>query len=102
MVMAFFGNMMFTYNFWPVDVNHVVWEIRLHFPEPKTLADLVSRDFGAKRFRDLLCEDKTGHEALQAGCESQARPYLVIGDQEVQIRAFHRSVDDYMAGARNG
>ncbi len=102
MVMSFFGNMMFTYNFWPVDVNHLVWEIRLHFTEPKTLADLVSRDFSAKRFRDLLCEDKTGHEALQTGCESQARPYLVIGDQEVQIRAFHRSVDDYMAGVQNG
>ena len=102
MVMSFFGNMMFTYNFWPVDVNHLVWEIRLHFTEPKTLADLVSRDFSAKRFRDLLCEDKTGHEALQTGCESKARPYLVIGDQEVQIRAFHRSVDDYMAGVQNG
>ncbi|GAA1124616.1 aromatic ring-hydroxylating oxygenase subunit alpha [Nocardioides aquiterrae] len=98
MVMSFFGNMMFTYNFWPIDVNHVVWEIRLHFPEPANLADLVSREFGAKRFRDLLCEDKTGHEAIHRGCESEARPHIFLGDQEVQIRAFHRSVDDYLEG----
>jgi phenylpropionate dioxygenase-like ring-hydroxylating dioxygenase large terminal subunit len=98
MVMSFFGNMMFTYNFWPIDVNHVVWEIRLHFPKPESLADLVSREFAAKRFRDLLCEDKTGHEAIHRGCESQARPHIFLGDQEVQIRAFHRSVEDYLEG----
>lgn len=100
MVMSFFGNMMFTYNFWPLDVNHVVWEIRLHFPEPASLADLVVREFGAKRFRDLLCEDKTGHEAIHRGCESGARPHIFLGDQEVQIRAFHHSVDQYMEGNR--
>lgn len=100
MVMSFFGNMMFTYNFWPLDAHHVVWEIRLHFPKPTTLADLVSREFGAKRFRDLLCEDKTGHEAIHRGCESQARPHIFLGDQEVQIRAFHRSVDDYLDGSK--
>jgi len=101
MVMSFFGNMMFTYNFLPIDVNHVVWEIRLHFPAPKSLADLVSRECSAKRFRDLLCEDKTGHESIHRGCESQARPVIFLGDQEVQIRAFHRSVDDYMKGNSN-
>lgn len=101
MVMSFFGNMMFTYNFWPVDVNHVVWEIRLHFPAAKTLADLVSREFSTKRFRDLLCEDKTGHESIHRGCESLARPVIFLGDQEVQIRAFHRSVDDYVKGNAN-
>jgi Rieske 2Fe-2S family protein len=101
MVMSFFGNMMFTYNFWPQDESNVVWEIRLHFPAAKTLADLVSREFSAKRFRDLLCEDKSGHEAIQRGCESEARPYIFLGDQEVQIRAFHRSVDDYLEGIRN-
>ncbi len=101
MVMSFFGNMMFTYNFWPIDVNHVHWEIRLHFTEAKTLADLVSREFAAKRFRDLLCEDKTGHETIHRGCESQARPHIFLGDQEVQIRAFHRSVDDFMKGGEH-
>ncbi|MCW2724201.1 MAG: Iron sulfur protein large subunit of 2-hydroxypyridine dioxygenase [Frankiales bacterium] len=101
MVIGFLGNFMFTYNIWPVSVGHSVWEIRMHYPKAKTLADRVCQDLMKVRFRDLLCEDVTGHAALQIGLTSKARPEIVLGEQEVQIRSFHKNVDDYIARSTN-
>jgi phenylpropionate dioxygenase-like ring-hydroxylating dioxygenase large terminal subunit len=97
MVLAFFNNSMFTYNIWPEAENQTTWEIRLHYLEPANLAERVINDQAKCRFRDLLCEDQAGHEALQAGLTSRARDEFVLGEQEVQIRAFHATLDDYMS-----
>lgn len=97
MVLAFFNNSMFTYNIWPVAVDQTVWEIRLHYLEPTNLAEKVINEQAKCRFRDLLCEDQAGHEALQAGLTSRARDIFVLGEQEVQIRSFHKTLDDYLA-----
>jgi phenylpropionate dioxygenase-like ring-hydroxylating dioxygenase large terminal subunit len=101
MVVAFFGNSMFTYNIWPEAVNQTTWEIRLHYQEPTNLAERVINEQAKCRFRDLLCEDAIGHEALQIGLESRARDAFVLGDQEIQIRAFHKNLDEYMERADN-
>lgn len=99
MVIAFLGNSMFTYNFWPVDVDRTVWEIRFHYPEPRTLAEHVAIEQMKSRLRDVLCEDQIGHEALQVGLTSQARPEIVLQDQEVQIRSFHKTLDERIGGS---
>ncbi|MCW2845460.1 MAG: Rieske [2Fe-2S] protein [Nocardioides sp.] len=100
MVLAFFNNSMFTYNIWPEAVDQTTWEIRLHYPKPTNLAERVLVEQAKSRFRDLLCEDQAGHEALQVGLTSQARDIFVLGEQEVQIRAFHHNLDNYMDGVR--
>jgi Rieske 2Fe-2S family protein len=97
MVLAFFNNSMFTYNIWPVAEDDTVWEIRLHYLEPSNLAERVINEQAKCRFRDLLCEDQAGHQALQAGLTSRARDEFLLGEQEVQIRAFHKTLDDYMS-----
>jgi phenylpropionate dioxygenase-like ring-hydroxylating dioxygenase large terminal subunit len=101
LIIGFLGNFMFTYNVWPESVGHSVWEIRMHHPKAENLADRVTHDLMKVRFRDLLCEDVAGHAALQVGLESRARDIFVVGDQEVQIRAFHKNLDDYMERADN-
>jgi phenylpropionate dioxygenase-like ring-hydroxylating dioxygenase large terminal subunit len=100
MVLAFFNNSMFTYNIWPVAVDQTIWEIRLHYPKPTNLAERVLVEQAKSRFRDLLCEDQAGHEALQVGLTSRARDSFVLGEQEVQIRAFHKTLDDYVNRAK--
>jgi phenylpropionate dioxygenase-like ring-hydroxylating dioxygenase large terminal subunit len=101
MVLAFFNNSMFTYNFWPGEVDRTTWEIRLHYPKPASLGERVLVEQAKCRFRDLLCEDQAGHQALQTGLASRARDDFVLGDQEIQIRAFHKTLDTLMqAGAR--
>lgn len=102
MVIAFFGNMMFTYNFWPVAVDETVWEVRFHYPEPRNLADRVAIEQMKCRIRDAVCEDQFGHEALQVGLTSRARPSIVLQDQEIQIRNFHHALDQRISGESNG
>ncbi|WP_214370228.1 aromatic ring-hydroxylating oxygenase subunit alpha [Pseudonocardia sp. H11422] len=99
MVVAFLGNSMFTYNFWPIGVDETVWEIRFHYPHPRTLAERVAIEQMKSRLRDVLCEDQVGHEALQVGLRSRARPDFVLQDQEIQIRSFHKSLDERISGA---
>ncbi|SFL36730.1 aromatic ring-hydroxylating oxygenase subunit alpha [Geodermatophilus ruber] len=101
MVLAFFGNQLFTYNIWPEAVNQTTWEIRLHYPAATNLAEWALNEQAKNRFRDLLCEDQAGHEALQVGLESRARDSFVLGDQEIQIRAFHKNLDEQMERAEN-
>ncbi|NMI00995.1 aromatic ring-hydroxylating oxygenase subunit alpha [Pseudonocardia acidicola] len=96
LVIAFFNNSMFTYNIWPHAVDQTVWEIRLHYPEPANLGERVLVEQAKCRFRDLLCEDQAGHQALHVGLRSGARDDFVLGEQEVQIRAFHTTLDDVM------
>jgi phenylpropionate dioxygenase-like ring-hydroxylating dioxygenase large terminal subunit len=96
LVLMFQGAMLVTYNFWPEAPDRVTWEMRFHFPKPKTLLDSVSNEHGRIRQRDLLSEDKLGHEALQIGLESRSRPVWYPGEQEVQIRSFHHNVDSYI------
>jgi hypothetical protein len=100
-VLAFFNNQMFTYNIWPEAVDQTVWEIRLHYPKAKNLAERVILEQAKCRFRDLLCEDQAGHEALQVGLKSRARDEFVLGEQEIQIRAFHHNLDNYINGVTN-
>ncbi|MFI6353589.1 aromatic ring-hydroxylating dioxygenase subunit alpha [Streptomyces sp. NPDC050743] len=96
LVIAFFNNSMFTYNFWPSAVDQTTWEIRLHYPEPASLGERVLVEQAKCRFRDLLCEDQAGHQALHVGLKSRARDEFVLGEQEVQIRAFHTTLDHVM------
>jgi phenylpropionate dioxygenase-like ring-hydroxylating dioxygenase large terminal subunit len=98
MVIAFFGNMMFTYNFWPVSVDETVWEIRFHYPAPRNLGDRVAIEQMKCRIRDAICEDQFGHEALQVGLTSCARSSFVLQDQEIQVRSFHHALDNCMLG----
>lgn len=99
MVIAFLGNMMFTYNFWPIGVDETVWEIRFYLPHARTLGERVAIEQKKVQLRDLLCEDQIGHEAMQVGLTSRARPDFVLQDQEIQLRSFHKSLDERMNGA---
>lgn len=96
LVIAFFNNSMFTYNIWPHAVDQTVWEIRLHYPAPTNLGERVLVEQAKCRFRDLLCEDQAGHQALYTGLRSRARNNFALGEQEIQIRAFHKTLDDVM------
>ena len=98
MVLAHFGNMIFTYNFWPIAVDETIWEVRFYFPEPRNLGDRVAIEQMKCRVRDAICEDQYGHEALQVGLTSRARSTFILQDQEIQIRSFHHSLDRHIAG----
>ncbi|MBI3329351.1 MAG: aromatic ring-hydroxylating dioxygenase subunit alpha [Nitrospinae bacterium] len=48
------------------------------------------------RLRNVLQEDAKAHETLQAGLASRAKTHLLLQDDEIQIRYFHKVLEDYV------
>ena len=47
----------------------------------------------------MLDQDAANLPGVQAGMNSRGYRGLWIGDQEVRIRHFHKTIDDYIYGA---
>ena len=98
LVIGLLVDSMFTFNFWPVAVDQTVWEVRMHLPEPATAADLFVQHFWKARIRDVLAEDIAGHENVHTAISSRAKREIVLQDEEIQIRSFHKTLQGYMQG----
>ena len=98
LVIGLLADSMFTFNFWPVAVDQTVWEVRMHLPEPATAADLFVQHFWKARIRDVLAEDIAGHENVHTAISSRAKREIVLQDEEIQIRSFHKTLQGYMQG----
>jgi hypothetical protein len=51
--------------------------------------------------RVVFDEDATAHETVHAGLASRAKKHLILQDEEVAVRHFHKVVDEQVA-IRNG
>lgn len=85
-----------TYNFWPLAVDRCTWEIKFHFPPAETASQQLSQEYLKHRICDVLQEDAVAHETLQAGLTSRAKTHLILQDDEIQIRHFHKVLEDHM------
>ncbi|QLQ09752.1 MAG: aromatic ring-hydroxylating dioxygenase subunit alpha [Nocardioidaceae bacterium] len=95
-VIAMLGDVTLVYNFWPEAVDHTVWKIDAYSPKPKTAADLLMAHFWRGKLRDIISEDIAGHEAQHVGLASRFRPTFVVQDEEIAIRAFHKTMYTYV------
>jgi phenylpropionate dioxygenase-like ring-hydroxylating dioxygenase large terminal subunit len=95
-VMGMLAGSLFTYNFWPLAVDRSVWEIRLHAPQPRDAAELMFQHYSKGKFRDTLAEDIAGHENTFAGLASRGKRFIYLQDDEIQIRAFQKTLHEYV------
>ena len=49
-------------------------------------------------FANVLAEDGSNMATMQAGVASDSFKGMILGDQEVRLRHFHKTVDDFIAG----
>ena len=84
-----------TYMLWPVAVDRTVWEIRMHFSAPATRRERLQQEFFKCFIRDTLQEDTLAHESVHAGIASGVRSHLILQDDELPIRHFHKVLGDY-------
>ncbi len=85
-----------TYNLWPLAVDRTVWEIRVYFPPAENVGQRINQEYLKCRLRNVLQEDAKAHETLQAGLASRAKTHLLLQDDEIQIRYFHKVLGDYV------
>ena len=91
------GDFFMTYNFWPLAVNRTVWEMRYYFPEAENVGQRLNQEWTIGRLRDTLMEDAFQHEQIQKGLASRARSHMIMQDEEITIRHFHRVIEREMA-----
>ena len=84
-----------TYMLWPIAVDRTVWEIRMHFSAPATWRERLQQEYFKCVIRDTLQEDTAAHESVHAGIASRVRTHLILQDNELPIRHFHKVLGDY-------
>ena len=89
-----------TYQFWPLAVDRTLWEVSIHFREPLTVRERLRQEYFKCTYRDTLQEDSAMHESVQAGLASGAKSHVVLQDNELAIRHFHRVLQDRIANGR--
>jgi hypothetical protein len=85
-----------TYNFWPLAVDRTIWEIRLYFPPAENAGQRFSQEFMICRNRDILSQDARAHETVHSGLASRGKTHFVLQDDEIQIRHFHKVMEDHV------
>ena len=85
-----------TYNLWPLAVDRTVWEIRVYFPPTQNVGQRINQEYLKCRLRNVLQEDAKVHETLQAGLAARAKTHFLLQDDEIQIRYFHKVLEDYV------
>ena len=85
-----------TYNFWPLAVDRTLWEVRTYLPPATNAAERLVQEFICTRLRIVLDEDAAGHETVHAGLANRAKRNLIFQDDEIQLRHFHKVVEDHV------
>ncbi|MDH3643050.1 MAG: aromatic ring-hydroxylating dioxygenase subunit alpha [Gammaproteobacteria bacterium] len=81
-------------------------------PKPERPSHGVHRDADGERadyvevfngtfepvFANVLAQDGSNMETMQAGVASDSFKGMILGDQEVRLRHFHKTIDDFIAG----
>jgi phenylpropionate dioxygenase-like ring-hydroxylating dioxygenase large terminal subunit len=97
-VLAFLGNGFFHYRLWPKAVDRTVWEIRMYNRPPRNAGEALVHEYTKTKLRDTLQEDACTHEKTQSILKSGAKTHFMMQDEEVQIRFFHKMVEDHVRG----
>ena len=65
-------------------------------PPPANAAERLVQEFICTRLRIVLDEDAAGHETVHAGLANRAKRNLIFQDEEIQLRHFHKIVEDHV------
>ena len=96
------GGVWHTHQFWPLSENRLLWEIKIHMPEPQTAGERFSEEYGRILLRDALREDGTTHEHTQEALESGAIDSVVLQDEEMFVRHNYWAVEQEIRHWRDG
>jgi phenylpropionate dioxygenase-like ring-hydroxylating dioxygenase large terminal subunit len=92
------GGVWYYYQFWPIAVDKVRFEVRMYYPQPKTASDRFFVEMAKVRDRDILSEDGHVSERQQPLMRSGAIKDWVLQDEEIAIQHFNYMVMQYAAG----
>ncbi|MGV0813390.1 aromatic ring-hydroxylating dioxygenase subunit alpha [Mycolicibacterium boenickei] len=91
-----------TYHFWPTAVNKHIFEGTMYFAPPRNARERLAQELAAATFKEFGLQDANTLEATQTMLESRAITEFPLNDQEILLRALHKSAHDYVKEYENG
>ena len=96
------GGLWYYYQFWPLDLDRVLWQGRIYYPEPKTASDRFLVEFHKIKDRDILMEDGHVSELQQPIMEAGLLDKWILQDEEIAIQHFNKTIDDFIRQQQAG
>ena len=93
---GFTNGLTLTYNFWPLAVDRMVFDLRLGFDPVSTAAELVASEMNKVRGRDADLEDLSTVEQTYSVLTSGAKTHFNLGDSEIVVRHGYKVLQDYI------
>jgi phenylpropionate dioxygenase-like ring-hydroxylating dioxygenase large terminal subunit len=88
----------FTFNIWPIAVDHSIWEINGYYPKVATAGQLFAREYSKIGLRDPMMEDCYTHEKINGVIASGAKSHIHFQDEELLCRHMSDTADRCVRG----
>jgi phenylpropionate dioxygenase-like ring-hydroxylating dioxygenase large terminal subunit len=93
---AVFDGAFQTHNFWPIAVDRMYQEIKMHVPLPRNAGECFSKEYAKCLNRDVWLEDFSTLENTQEMLGSGAKTHFILQDEEILIRHFYTVLEDHV------
>ena len=88
------------YRYWPTSHNTHVFDGHLYFAPARSARERVAREYAAVLFKEYALQDVGTLDGTQLGLESRACDAFPLGDEEILVRHFHKTVGDWVDAYR--
>lgn len=86
-----------THAHWPTGPHSHIVEVDMYFRPPTTHRERIGQELTACFLNDIVLEDATPLEGMQAMLNSGAVKEFHLNDEEILVRHLHKTVQDYVA-----
>jgi phenylpropionate dioxygenase-like ring-hydroxylating dioxygenase large terminal subunit len=85
-----------TYTYWPTAVDKHIFETSLYFVPAKTAGERLAHELAAVTFKEYGLQDANTLEATQRMLKARVVSDFPLCDQELLLRALHKTSRDYV------
>ena len=92
-----FGASGFTvHTHWPTGPHSHIFETEAYYQPPTTHKERLGQELTMTFLNDIILEDASPSEGLQAMLNSGALTHFTMNDEEILLRHLHKTVADYV------
>ena len=92
-----FGASGFTvHTHWPTGPHSHIFETEMYYQPPTTHKERLGQELTVTFLNDIILEDASPSEGLQAMLNSGALTHFTMNDEEILLRHLHKVVGDYV------
>lgn len=98
-VLIFSSSGFTTHAHWPTGPHSHIVEVDMYYLPPTTHKERIAQELTVSFLNDVILEDASPLEGMQAMLNSGAIKEFHVNDEEILIRHLHKTVQDYVANA---